>query len=211
MERNVTSGIPQVSVLGPLLFVLFINDLPDIVESDAYLFADDTKIFKIITKQGDSTILQGYLDRLNIWSYNWLLCFHPDKCKVMFIGKKREGEQLYTLRETTVQQADEEKDIGVIIDKELTFDQHISEKVNKANSMFALLRRTFKYLDTETFLPLYKTLVRTHLDLASAVWSPYKHIEQIESVQRRATKQLPGLKGIPHVSCFTIKILGKKV
>ena len=66
--------------------------------------------------------------------------------------------------------------------------------------MFALLRRTFKYLDTETFVPLYKTLVRTHLDFASAVWSPYKqkHIEQIESVQRRATKQLPGLKGLSY-------------
>ena len=86
--KDVTSGIPQGSILGPLLFVLFINDLPDIVDSDAYLFTDDTKIFKIITKQGDSTVLQGDLDKLNKWSDNWLLRFHPDKCKVMFIGKK---------------------------------------------------------------------------------------------------------------------------
>ena len=198
--KDVTSGIPQGSVLGPLLFVLFINDLPDIVDSDAYLFADDTKIFKIITQQGDREVLQRDLDKLNTWSDNWLLRFHPDKCKVMYIGRRRDSEQQYKLRETTLQQADEEKDIGVIIDKDLTFDQHISEKVNKANSMFALLRRTFRYMDTETFVPLYKTLVRTHLDFASAVWSPYKqkHIEQIESVQRRATKQLPGLKGLSY-------------
>ena len=101
--KDVTSGIPQGSVLGPLLFVLFINDLPDIVDSDAYLFADDTKIFKIITQLSDSEVLQGDLDKLNSWSDNWLLRFHPDKCKVMYIGRRRESEQQYKLRETTLQ------------------------------------------------------------------------------------------------------------
>ena len=76
----------------------------------------------------------------------------------------------------------------------LSFDKHICEKINKANSIFALLRRTFRNLNADIFLPLYKTLVRTHLDYASLVWAPYKkkYIDKIESMQKRATKQIPG-------------------
>jgi hypothetical protein len=83
----------------------------------------------------------------------------------------------------------EEKDIGVVIDEELSFDKHICNKVNKANSIFAVLK-TFRNLNADIFLPLYKTLVRTHLDYASSVWAPYKkkYIDKIESVQKRATK-----------------------
>ncbi len=82
----------------------------------------------------------------------------------------------------------------MLIDDNPEFEQHISEKVKKANQMFGLLQRTFEHLDETTFLPLYKSLVRTHLDFASSVWRPtkMKHIEMLESVQRRATKQLPG-------------------
>ena len=93
-----------------------------------------------------------------------------------------------------------EKDIGVYMDKDLSFEKHICEKVKKANSMFAIIRRSFQHLDHKTFLPLYKSLVRTHLDYASAVYSPYraKDIDLIESVQRRATKQLPGFKDLDY-------------
>ena len=99
---------------------------------------------------------------------------------------------------TILERANEEKDIGVHIDHELNFDKHISEKVNKANSMFALLRRTFQYVDAESFVPLYKTLVRTHLEFTSSVWHPYKIKYMIENVQRRATKQLPGFKELSY-------------
>ena len=91
----------------------------------------------------------------------------------------------------------EEKDIGVVIDEELSFDKHICDKVNKANSIFAVLK-TFRNLNADIFLPLYKTLVRTHLDYASSVWAPYKkkYIDKIESVQKRATKQIPGFNNL---------------
>ena len=198
---KVTSGIPQGSVLGPLLFVIFINDLPDIVDSDVYLFADDTKIFNIINKSEDKVQLQNDLNSLSKWSDTWLLRFHPDKCKHMHIGKPGpDPDKEYSLKSTTLQMTPEEKDIGVLIDSDLAFDKHISEKVNKANSMFALLRRTFQYMDTKTFVSLFKTLVRTHLEFASSVWHPYKmkHIDMIENVQRRATKQLPGMKNLTY-------------
>jgi hypothetical protein len=96
------------------------------------------------------------------------------------------------------------KKTGVHIDHELSLDKHISEKVNKANSMFALLRRTFQYLDAESFVPLYKTLVRTHLEFASSVWHPYKikHIDMIENVQRRATNKLPDVMELSYSECL---------
>jgi hypothetical protein len=84
--ENVTSGIPQGSVLDPILFVIYINDLPDTVESDSYLFADDTKIFRIIKDEDDKEILQDDLTKLEEWSDKWLLKFHPEKCKHMKIN-----------------------------------------------------------------------------------------------------------------------------
>ena len=197
--ENVTSGILQGSVLGPILFVIYINDLPDTVESDSYLFADDTKIFRIIKGEDDKEILQDDLAKLEEWSDKWLLKFHFEKCKHMKISKsKNEETNTYKLLGQDIETVTQEKDIGVIIDSELTFENHLCEKVKKATSIFAAIRRTFKYLDTKSFLVIYKTLVRTHLDYASFVWAPYKmkYIEKIESVQKQITKQFPGMKNL---------------
>jgi hypothetical protein len=173
-RKEVTSGIPQGSVLGPILFVIYINDLPEAVESEAYLFADDTKIFRVINSLEDQQILQNELVKLEKWSDTWLLKFHPEKCKHMNIHRTpKEDEGKYNLLGQEISKVKDEKDIGVVIDEELSFDKHICEKVNKANSIFAVLR-TFRSLNADIFLPLYKTLVRTHLDYASSVWAPYK-------------------------------------
>jgi hypothetical protein len=85
---HVTSGIPQGSVLGPILFVIYINDMPEMVESSTYLFADDTKIFREIREEKDEKMLQADLDSLQSWSDTWLLQFHPNKCKVMSVANK---------------------------------------------------------------------------------------------------------------------------
>ena len=112
--KEVTSGIPQGSVLGPLLFVVFINDLPECVTSEAYLFAVDTKIFREIHNEGDRVQLQKDLDKLDKWSKDWLLKFHPKKCKYMKIGKDNNQFE-YKLQNQRLQFVAEEKDIGVII------------------------------------------------------------------------------------------------
>ena len=93
-----------------------------------------------------------------------------------------------------------EKDIGVTIDTNLSFEQHIQNQVNKANRNLGIIRRSFKYLDMETFCLLYKALVRPHLEYAASVWSPYKKkdIDSIENVQRRATKLIPILSGLSY-------------
>ena len=187
-RKEVTSGIPHGSVLGLLLFVFYINDLPEVVESEAYLFADDTKIFRVINSLDDQQILQNDLVKLENWSDTWLLKFHPEKCKHVNIHRKPKEDQVkYKLLGQEISKIKGEKDIGVVIDEELYFDKHICEKVNKANSIFAALRRSFRNLNADIFLPLYKTLVRTHLDYACSVWAPYKkkYIDKIESVQKK--------------------------
>ena len=197
---NVKSGIPQGSVLGPLLFVLYINDLPDVVQSsEIYLFADDTKIFHQINAPENKEMLQRDLTKLEEWSKKWLLRFHPEKCKVMHIG--RHGEEFrYILHGTVLEEVDSEKDIGVTIDKDLKFRVHMGDKINKANSIMGIIRRTFTYLDEQTFLKLYKALVRPHLEYGNVIWSPSfkKDIKSIENVQKRATKQIPGLRDLSY-------------
>ena len=198
-EKPVISGIPQGSVLGPMLFVLYINDLPDSIKSDSNLFADDTKVHKIISKQEDCDDLQNDLHKLEEWSDTWLVRFNAVKCKHMHLGPRKFNHK-YILNDTELQYAEHEKDIGVYIDDKLSFDKHISEKCKKASSMFGLIRRTFRFLDADMFKVLYKSHVRSHLDYCSSVWAPYKvkHIEQIEKVQRRATKQIQGFE-ISHI------------
>ena len=94
-----------------------------------------------------------------------------------------------------------EKDLGITFDKRLEFDYHIQEKPKKANSMYGMLRRTFKHLDEKTFVPLYKTMARSQLDYGCVIWNPYKekYNEQIEKVQRRATKTLPKLNKLEYI------------
>ena len=201
---DVTSGIPQGSVLGPILFVLYINDLPTNIMSDVFMFADDTKMYRTIRCPNDQRILQADLDNLSTWSTKWLLKFHPDKCKIMHIGAETDFGGVYTLNVDNTNHelghVTEVQDIGVIVDAKLEFDKHIYTKINKASSIMAVIRRSFTTLNKTNFPPLFKALVRSHLEYASSVWSPYKqkHKEAIEKVQRRATKQLPGMKDISY-------------
>ena len=98
--HRVTSGIPQGSVLGPVLFVIFINDMPESVKSDVFLYADDTKLFREINSESDADTIQEDLDHLYTWSEKWLLKFHPDKCKALpiFNPRKDHNKRQYTVQ-----------------------------------------------------------------------------------------------------------------
>ena len=151
-----TSGIPQGSVLGPLLFVMFINDLPKTVQCGVKLFADDTKVYVRSDIPGNPDCLQNDITGLQDWSDKWLLSFHPDKCKVMHIGNHPPATN-YTMRQsdnTTLDNKDEmtERDLGVAIDNHLNFKLHISQTVSQANRLLGMIRRSFEYLDQETYL-----------------------------------------------------------
>ena len=205
--KEVRSGVPQGSVLGPLLFVLYINDLPEVVKAEIYLFADDTKIYcKIL--EGKST-LQEDLAKLEEWSNIWLLKFHPEKCKVMNIhkGNKINNRKYYmkNMSGKGIKELDKvtsEKDLGIITDEKLTFEEHIQTKVNKATKIMGLIRRSFMNLDCSMFKKLFTAMVRPHLEYGQAIWSPRKKkdIVSIENVQRRATKLVPELKNLDYPS-----------
>jgi hypothetical protein len=198
----VVSGIPQGSVLGPLLFVLYVNDLPQITDaSKIFLFADDLKIFQSIRTDEDKRRLQGDLNKICVWTEKWLLELHPDKCVSMSIGNQTPNDSSYSLSNGhLLKKVAEEKDIGVIIDSNLTFESHMSSKISKANRILGLIWRVFEYKDPDTMIKLYKALVRPHLEYANQVWSPHlkKTIEAIENVQRRVTRMIPGLKNMSY-------------
>ena len=203
-KADVTSGIPQGSVIGPILFVIYINDLPDMVDKESFifLFADDTKVFRQIKSESDRLQLQKDVDNLKRWSDIWLLRFHPDKCVSMSVGNcnRVTNPNEYKMGTHTLSQSTCEKDIGVHIDNNLKFDVHINNIVNKANRILAITRKTFECTDDEIFCFIFKGLVRPHLEYAAPVWSPHlnKHKELIENVQRRATKLVPGLYDLPY-------------
>jgi len=196
---EVLSGIPQGSILGPLLFIIYINDIVEFCGDDAmiFLFADDAKIYKHITSPADCIVLQEYVDKFSNWTQNWLVKLNVQKCKTMSIYHRRHTieQHQYEINNSKLETVDTFRDLGVIFDHHLIFDQHICEKVNKAYSMLGILKRNFKNMSRDCFLILYKSMVRSHLEYAQSIWSPIRlsDIEKIEKVQKRATKSIHGM------------------
>ena len=166
---------PQESVLGPLLFVLYINELPDQLECLSLVFADDTKIFRAIKSTDDITALQRDLMKLEEWSQTWLLKFHADKCKVLTFSLLEKIEMprafLYELHGIVLEHVFEEKDLGVHVDGQLCFDAHIDDKISKANSLLGLIRGSFTCLSPDIMLSLHRGLVCNHLEYGGVLWN----------------------------------------
>ena len=164
---DVSSGVPQGSVLGPVSFVIYINTILEVSNAEnIYLFADDTKLYQEISSVDDVQHLQTDIDVLYDWTQYSLLRFHPLKCTAMRISRgvfDYDWPCSYNMDEVKIKIASEEKDLGVIIDNRLTFEQHIMSKVSKANSVVGLMRRTFTYLDAEMFKTLFTSIVRSIL------------------------------------------------
>lgn len=202
----VLSGIPQGSILGPLLFIIFINDLPEFCENstDIYLFADDAKISKLIRSQSDQQLLQQSVDKIQQWSDKWKLKLNINKCKVVCYGRDRSTQGNYHMtienKDIILEQVDHFKDLGVIFDNHLSFQHHSNEKINKAYSILGIIKRNFTYLTPEALVQIYKSMVRSHLEYAQSVWYPYRHklIDDLEKVQKRATKLVPSLRKLSY-------------
>ena len=197
--RPVTSGIPQGSVLGPILFIIYINDLPDQVNSYLKIFADDTKIFRLITDIIDRQDLQHDLNKVLEWSHKWQLPFNIDKCKVIHYSYNNPLYN-YTLNNKPLTTDTSEKDLGVTFTSDLKFSSHIRQIISKANSRLGLIKNTFTNKTAKIIIPLYKSLVRPLLEYCVSIWNPNlrKDIIEIEKVQRRATKLIPQIKDLPY-------------
>ena len=197
---KVTSGIPQGSILGPILFTIFINDLPESINSICKIFADDTKIYNTSNKHD---MIQTDLNALISWSNKWQLYFNSQKCKCLHHGKSNPKHEYYLENENgreVLPKGEEELDLGVYFTVNLKFDKQVNEAVRKANMVLGLIKRNFCYIDRDVFNKLYKSLVRPHLEYAQEVWQPYlkKHSILMEKVQRRATKLVPELKKLKY-------------
>ena len=198
------SGVPQGSVLGPILFIIFINSLVDKVgTANLFLYADDLKIFKEISSEEDAESLQEDLYKLYNWTQYSLLRLHPDKCVVMrytMNAKNTEIKPFCDMDETKLKNVIGEKDLGIYFESNLSFAEHIASKVKKATSVAGLIRRSFTYLDKDMFRTLFTTIVRPHLEYGAPIWNPHSKrlIDLIENVQRRASKMIPGLSQLTY-------------
>ena len=193
--RDVKSGVPQGSVLGPLLFVLYINDLPECVGCECKLYADDSKLISATQNGLTALKLQNDIDSVSNWTKDWLMRLNASKCKVMHLGSKNamkeyNVEDLNTGLRKPIEETECEKDMGVFIRSDLKWEDQVRHAASKANKVLGMLKKTFVCRESELWKKLYISLVRPHLEYAVQVWNPYyeKDIEIIEKVQRRATK-----------------------
>ncbi len=196
---KVTSGVPQGSILGPILFAIFINDLEDDFVDDITIllkFADDTKMAQQISTEQDCKTLQNCLHILWNWSIKWGMKFNAEKCHVLHIGRNNMGHE-YTLGGVKLASTEEERDIGVLINKNLKPGKQCERVARTANGVLSQILRAFSYRDKVTLPRIYKTYVRPHLEFAAPAWSPWHRgdIDVLEKVQKRLVKAVHGLKG----------------
>ena len=171
----VLSGVPQGSVLGPILFILFINDLADCFSaSKIAMFADDTKCYKVIDTLNDVTCLQQDLHSISTWACDNELSFQPVKCENLRISRKRCSlSRCYDLNSVTLKTVSSIRDLGVQVTKDLLWAEHIQIIISEANKMLGFLRRNCSNnVQNNVQKTLYIALVRSHFTYASQVWSP---------------------------------------
>ena len=196
---DVTSGVPQGSVLGPVLFTIYINDIDDGVQCNILKFADDTKLFGSCASQQDVMKIQNDLHTMFQWSQDWQMLFNVDKCKSMHIGKNND-HHVYTMNNTALTTTEEEKYLGVTIKNSLSSSQHTSNAVKKANRVLGIISRVFTCKSKEIMLPIYKSMVRPILEYGVQAWCPFlkKDIILLEKVQRRFTRMIPEIRHLSY-------------
>ena len=194
----VLSGVPQGSVLGPLLFLIFINDLDEATTTIKYLskFADDTKIGHPITSKDSQAELQSAIDSLHEWADKWGMQFNVGKCHLLHFGRNNPGHN-YTMNSQPIPETNTEKDVGVCMATSLKPSQHCMEVARKAQAILYQISRSFHFRDKTIFVRLYKQYIRCMLEYAVPAWSPWHagDIETLEKVQKKMVNLIPGLKG----------------
>ena len=188
----VVSGVPQGTVLGPLLFSLHINDITADIESEIRLFSDDCVCYREIKDKEDTLKLQRDIDRLGNWAMKWGMGFQPVKCNMMQLTRKHLNKihASYTLEGTALENVDNIKNLGVTITNDLKWNTHISNICTKANRTLGFLRRTLFSCPQIVKKAVYKGMVRPILEYGSSVWDPHTDMlkEELEKVQNRAAR-----------------------
>jgi hypothetical protein len=197
---SVESGVPQGSVLGPLLFLIYINDIDSGIINALLKFADDCKLFGCVTTAHELESMKADLATLAKWSKEWLMPFNISKCKVMHFGHNNQAAA-YNIDGNDLATVTNELDLGVIVKNDLSVSLQCAKVVKTANRIIGLIKRTFTSRDEKVLLPLYKSLVRPHLEYCVQAWCPHlkKDIDLIENVQHRMTKLINGVQYFEYV------------
>ena len=164
--KSVLSGVPQGSVLFPILFLIYINDLEDDISSKVLKFADDTKVFRKVTNDTDKQSLQDDLDKL-------VMLFNFGKCKCIHIGHGNMDEE-YKMGDAVLGRTTPENDLGVTFSADMKVSEQCGIAASKGNQILGLIRRTIMYKEKQLIVPLYKAIVRPHLEYCIQAWRPYR-------------------------------------
>ena len=191
-EADVVSGVPQGTVLGPILFLVLINDLPDRTRSTVRLFADDCLLYRTIKSIEDHLILQDDLKNLEIWAKEWGMLFNAKKCYVLSISKK--SSHFYILNDTILSDVKSNPYLGLNISHDLKWSNHINSVCKKASSSLGFIRRNLKHCPKSTRHMAYISLVRSLLEYGAIIWDPYTQsdINRLERIQRQAARFISG-------------------
>lgn len=187
---KVASGVPQGTVLGPLLFLIYINDLPTYVSSSVSLFADDCVLYREILDHNDTCILQSDINAINCWSDSWSMKLNTNKCKVMRVSRQSHECPNYFLNNAHLEPVSSYKYLGVHIASNLSWKTHIQHISANANRMLGYIKRNFSLAPVSLKLTLYKVLIRPKLEYAASVWDPglVTLVSTLEAVQNRSAR-----------------------
>ena len=192
---KVTSGVPQGSVLGPTLFLMYINDLGEDIDAKVRLFADDTILYKAINDIKDTQSLQNDLYKLEKWENEWQMKFNVDKCHLLIVTTKQDPHKSsYTLHGQKLEQVSKAKYLGVEINEKLAWKDHIQNIAKKGNRTSAFMYRNLKGCPQKVMTHCYKGIVRPILEYASPIWDPsFQNLQdELEFVQRRSARRIFG-------------------
>ena len=198
---NVNAGVPQGSILGPLLFLIYINDLPDGLSSNAKLFADDTSLFSVVHYINTSAIeLNIGLKKINDWAFQWKMTFNPDRSKqaqeIIFSRKlKKATHPPLLFNNNNVSQVNFQTHLGVILDVKLTFEEHLKNVFNKTNKTIGLLKKLSNLLPRQALVTIYKAFIRPHLDYGDVLYDQAfnnSFLAEMESIQYIACLAITG-------------------
>jgi hypothetical protein len=194
---NTNAGVPQGSILGPLLFLIFINDITEGIESDIHLFADDTSLMEILNNYNESYArLNRDLDRLSVWADRWLITFNAAKTVYLKVSRKvnQTPKPLLVLKREPVKEVLTHKHLGLTFNNTLTWSDHIDKLATKAAQCVGLLKRICREVPRECLETLYKSMIRPLLEYGNIIYdgSSDTHTKRLENVQRQAALTCTG-------------------
>lgn len=186
---SVNSGVPQGSVLGPLLFLIYINDLPMHVSSSISLYADDCVIYKEIINDSDISVLQTDINNVTQWCSEWHMELNTSKCRSMRVSRHNNTCPSYNIINSPLLSVTSYKYLGVHLTNDLSWNLHVEYVTNSANRLLGYLKRNLSLTPVSLKLLIYKTLVRTKLEYAASIWDPGITLSSaVESIQNRSAR-----------------------